>query len=154
MKRLVVLFIVVALALLLAVLGGLVWSNIYDGFLAVQAGQYQSEEVIPLVIESSCVDDLQQYEDEVEARINAAVLLERARHQAAQDDMQRIINEAVLEERGKWVSQIEAAIGTMKIYEDGVWETPEGEFGCIPYSLCDADNEMLWNPQDLFWPPE
>jgi hypothetical protein len=132
MKRLVVLFIVVALALLLAVLGGLVWSNIYDGFLAVQAGQYQSEEVIPLVIESSCVDDLQQYEDEVEARINAAVLLER----------------------GKWVSQIEAAIGTMKIYEDGVWETPEGEFGCIPYSLCDADNEMLWNPQDLFWPPE
>jgi hypothetical protein len=42
----------------------------------------------------------------------------------------------------------------MKIYEDGVWETPEGEFGCIPYSLCDADNEMLWNPQDLFWPPE
>jgi hypothetical protein len=66
-------------------------------------------------IESSCVDDLQQYEDEVEARINAAVLLER----------------------GKWVSQIEAAIGTMKIYEDGVWETPEGEFGCIPYSLCE-----------------
>lgn len=152
MKRLVTLMGVVILALLMA--AG-VWITLDNLGRIIESGTFPAmgtKEVIP--VERSCVDDMQQYNSEVEARINAAILLERAKHQVVEDEMEDTINKAVLEERGRWVRQIEVAIGSMKIFEDGVYQTPTGEYGCIPYTLCDSEKEMLWNPQDLFWPPE
>lgn len=81
--------------------------------------------------EATCRDQLSEYDDEVAARIELAVMLERARHNA------RLVQ----------------VIGPMTIFEDGSFRGPPGVVGCIPYALCDVDNSELWHPQSIFTDP-
>lgn len=86
--------------------------------------------VDPVVVDrdGSCVDALQQYESEVQARIDGAVALERAR----------------------WAGMRANAKGEMHgIYEDGSFTLPDGTSGCMQYTLCDINNPLIWAPQDM-----
>ncbi len=130
MSKVLVVIVVVLLAVAIA-LGLIMFVDSLDTVADEFNGQTFCQDITPVVVESSCVEDLKQYEHEVQARINTAVLLERAR----------------------WVGQIETAIGTMQVFEDGSWVAPDGNTGCISYTLCDPEHDNLWYPADLFWPP-
>lgn len=95
----------------------------------IEEGEKVDETQI-VIEQNTCLEDIKKYEEETQARIDAATVIEQNKNS----------------------SRVAFAKGDVVMLEDGGFYSKyrPDEMFCIPLTACDDEHEEAWVPQSLF----